>query len=165
MSGPVKFPMKWRISDRPDDKQRVGLAQITGRINMRVKRIAGVLVATAVLAFMHHSNAQEKIEISTSCLDDFLQLHWAAAYFDGFDVVWSRAYDMKEHMKDSIYDVETEDRYNGAIQITNDIIDLYEDDDIMQDIDRLFGRMEGKYNLPEGEVLYQLEQRLRNSDC
>ena len=68
-------------------------------------------------------------------------------------------------MEANIYDVETEDKYNGAIQITNDIMALYGEDETMQGIDRLFGRMEGKYDLPEGEVIYQLEQRLRNSDC
>ena len=132
---------------------------------MKVKRFVSVLIATAVLAFTHHSSAQDKIEISASCLDDFLHLHWIAAYSDGFYAVWDRAYDMMERMEANIYDVQTEDEYNGAIQITNDIIDLYREDDAMQSMDRIYGRIEGKYNLPEGEVLYQLERRLRNSDC
>ena len=78
MSGPVKFPMKWKIIDQPTDSRRAGFMQIAGRINMRVKRFACVLISTAVLVFTYHSNAQEKMEISTSCFDDFLQLVWAA---------------------------------------------------------------------------------------
>ncbi len=132
---------------------------------MRVKRFAGVLISTVVLAFTQNSDAQEKIEISKSCFDDLLQLSWTAAYYEGFNAVWDRAYDMKERMENNIYDVETEDKYNGAIQITNDIIDLYDDDETMQGIDRFIGRLEGKYDLPEGQVLHSLEQRARESDC
>ncbi len=132
---------------------------------MRVKYLASVLVSTVVLTFAHHSNAQEKIEVSESCLLDFLVIQRAAAYNHGFNTVWDRAYDMKERMEAEIYDVETEDMYNGAIQITNDIIDLYDGDEIMQDMDRLFGRIGGKYDLPEGREVSHLRQRVFDSDC
>jgi len=132
---------------------------------MRVKILAGVLISTAVLAFTHHSNAQEKIEVSTSCFDDFLRVYWAVAYSVGFDTVWRRAHEEMERMEANIYDADTEIKYNGAIQITNDIICLYREDETMQGLDKLFGRIEGRYDLPEGDVLHSLEQRIRNSDC
>ncbi len=132
---------------------------------MRVKRFAGVLISTVVLAFTQNSDAQEKIEISKSCFDDFLQLYWSEAYDAGFSAIWNRAFDTRDRMENNIYDVETESEYNGAIQITNNIIKLYRDDETLQGIDKLYGRLEGKYDLPEGQVLHSLEKRVRESDC
>ena len=131
-----------------------------------MKKIGFVMLVSALLLGpVHLSDANDKIQVSRACLDDLLKLHGVHYYDAGFTAVMDEAFDEKERLKSNIYDVKTEDEFNGAISVTNKLVDLFRADDRMQEYDSLHARMEGRYNAPDGKALNTLVELVYGSGC
>ena len=119
-----------------------------------------VLAGTTQLAI-----AGDKIQVSKACLEDLLSLTRVHYYDMGFRKVANLAFDEMKRIKRNIHNVETEDHFNGAIKITNKIVDLTKSDSQYRKYSEQHARMEGKYNAPDGKALTTLRRLVFGSKC